>query len=157
MLLRLILLFTTIPIIELWLFLTLGKTIGIFETILIIIVTGVLGATLTKKQGMDTLSKFQRSFSGGNLPHEELTDGILILLAGAVLLTPGFLTDAVGFALLIPPLRAIVKTRVAAYLKEKVLNGKIKATVNGQPINPSSSSPNMRSTTGRVVDVEVLD
>ncbi|MFK5920777.1 MAG: FxsA family protein [Verrucomicrobiota bacterium] len=117
---RLLILFITVPVLELVLFMTLGKSIGIFPTFGIILLTGFLGAWLTRLQGMRALLSYQQALNEGRLPHEEIIDGLIILVAGAVLLTPGFLTDAVGFSLLIPGVRAVVKKHLGKYLKEKI-------------------------------------
>ena len=117
---RLLILFITIPVVELILFMKLGSRIGIGPTFGIILVTGILGAWLTKLQGMRTLARYQQAVGEGRLPHEEVIDGLMILVAGAVLLTPGFLTDAVGFLLLVPVVRAVVKKWLAQYLKGKI-------------------------------------
>lgn len=120
MFLRLLLLFIGIPVLELCIFLMLGNRIGIPTTLGIIVVTAVLGAYLTKSQGLKALHKYQSAISSGKLPHEEVMDGLMILIAGAVLLTPGFLTDAIGFSLLIPTVRDIVRALVKTKLKDRV-------------------------------------
>lgn len=117
---RLLILFITIPILELCLFLLLGSKIGIPTTLAIIVVTAILGAWLTKSQGLKALTRYQTALSQGRLPHEEVMDGLLILIAGAVLLTPGFLTDAIGFSLLVPSVRDLVKAVAKGYLSGKV-------------------------------------
>ena len=96
MFIRLLILFITVPLLELSIFLTLGTRIGIPATVAIVILTGFLGAWLTKNQGLKTLARYQNSIQSGKIPHQEILDGILILIAGAVLLTPGFLTDVIG-------------------------------------------------------------
>lgn len=117
---KLLLLFILVPVAELYLFLTLGRHIGIGPTLGIIVLTAILGAALTRSQGARTLAKFQQATAEGRLPHREALDGILILLAGAVLLTPGFLTDTVGFLLLVPPVRALIRGWLANYLKGRI-------------------------------------
>ncbi|MCL4104617.1 UNVERIFIED_CONTAM: hypothetical protein GTU68_004571 [Idotea baltica] len=99
---------------------TIGTKIGIAPTIAIIVVTGALGAWLTKLQGLKTLHNFQKATGEGRMPHEEIMDGLMILVAGAVLLTPGFLTDAIGFSLLVPPVRTVVRKFLGGYLKSRV-------------------------------------
>lgn len=105
----LLVLFVTIPVLELAVFLALGSRIGILPTLAIIVATAVLGAALTKSQGLKALAAYRRALAEGRLPHEAVLDGLMILVAGAVLLTPGFLTDAFGFALLVPVCRAAVR------------------------------------------------
>lgn len=117
---RLLLLFIGIPVLELCIFLMLGSRIGISTTLAIIVITAVIGAYLTKSQGLKALRKYQTALAEGRLPHEEVLDGVMILIAGAVLLTPGFLTDAVGFCLLVPACREIIKSMTKASLKDRV-------------------------------------
>lgn len=101
--------FLIVPIIELALLLTIGAQIGVWVTLVIIVSTAMLGASLTRREGLKTWWQFQDKLTTGAFPNEELLDGLLILVAGAVLLTPGFLTDAFGFILLIPSSRRMVK------------------------------------------------
>jgi len=120
MFIRLLILFITVPLLELSIFLTLGTKIGIPATIAIVILTGFLGAWLTKSQGLKVLSRYQTAIQSGRIPHQEITDGLLILIAGAVLLTPGFLTDVIGFSLLVPPIREKVRGLIGGYLKGRI-------------------------------------
>lgn len=120
MLLRLILLFTVVPAIELVLLLVVGQQIGIVPTVGLIATTGVLGAWLARRQGLDTLNRLQREIREGRMPGSTLVEGMMILIAGAVLLTPGFLTDALGFTLLIPASRAALGRLVVARLAPRV-------------------------------------
>lgn len=140
---RLLLLFIGIPVLELFIFLALGSRIGITPTLAIIVVTAILGAYLTKSQGLKALQKYQSALAEGRLPHEEVIDGVLILIAGAVLLTPGFLTDAIGFTLLIPPCRDFIKAITKAKLKDRV-------SVVGEAMGASTS----RRTDSRVINIE---
>ena len=117
---RLLILFIGIPLIELFLFVQIGRRIGLEPTIAIVILTGFLGAVLTKRQGLQVLAKYQKALAEGRMPHAEVIEGLMILVAGAVLLTPGFLTDAIGFALLVPPVRAVVRQFAGRYLKDRV-------------------------------------
>ena len=117
---RLLLLFIVVPAVELVLLIKIGGRIGLLPTLGLILVTGFLGAFLTKLQGVRALDNFRRAFAEGRLPREEVLDGVMILLAGAVLLTPGFLTDAAGFALLIPSIRRPIGRRLAGWIKANV-------------------------------------
>ncbi|MEM7385817.1 MAG: FxsA family protein [Verrucomicrobiota bacterium] len=148
MFLRLLLLFIVVPVLELILFLTLGKQIGIPLTILIILITAVLGAWLTKKEGLRALNRFQKAMGEGRLPHEEVLDGMMILVAGAVLLTPGFLTDTVGFLLLTPPVRDLLKKHFGQHLKTRI------HVMSGMPMDGVPGSPPPRQ---RVVEAEVVE
>ena len=146
---KLLLLFILVPLTELYLFMTLGAQLGFPNTIAIIIITAVIGAALAKSQGRLAMAKFQQATSEGRMPHKEALDGLMILLAGAVLLTPGFLTDAIGFLILIPPIRAIVRNSLARRLK-----GKIKVVTPGFPPETGEETrPPSKLDDGKVIDV----
>jgi UPF0716 protein FxsA len=98
-----------IPIAELWVILQVADGIGVLNTIALLILVSVAGAWLLKQQGLATWARLQRTLAAGQMPTREVTDGALILFGGALLLTPGFLSDCVGLVLLIPPTRALVK------------------------------------------------
>ena len=119
MFLRLLLLFTVVPLVELFLLVKLGTVIGIGATVLIVICTGVLGAWLARWQGLGVLRRLTEDMNEGRLPADALIDGLLILIAGAVLLTPGLITDALGFLLLVPQGRAVVRRTIAARLASR--------------------------------------
>ncbi|HWO97341.1 MAG TPA: FxsA family protein [Bacillus sp. (in: firmicutes)] len=113
-----------VPALEMWLLILTGKTFGAFLTFLLVILTGILGAYLAKKQGIAVLMKAREQLSYGQLPGEAILDGICILLGGAVLLTPGFITDVVGFFLLFPPTRKLVKPVIARWMQAFFKNGR---------------------------------
>ena len=103
----LLLLFILIPLLEIWLFILLGGFIGVYPTLLIILLTAVLGTFLVKTQGINVLKEIQNKFNELENPTEPIAHGAMILFAGALLLTPGFFTDTVGFLLLLPNVRKI--------------------------------------------------
>jgi UPF0716 protein FxsA len=105
MLLKFFLAFTLIPFFEIYLLIKIGYYIGAFNTILVVIVTGLLGAYLAKLQGIKTMTRVRESLNRGELPAEQMLDAVLIFVAGIVLLTPGFITDLAGIAILIPNTR----------------------------------------------------
>ena len=120
MFLRLLALFTIVPLVELGLLIQLGRWMGVVPTVLLVFGTGVLGAALARSQGLRTLRRFQEETGRGNLPTDAIFDGVLILIAGAVLLTPGILTDLLGFTLLVPASRAVVRRVVGERLRRRV-------------------------------------
>jgi len=101
----LLLLFILIPLLEIWLFILLGGFIGIYPTLFIILLTAILGTFLVKTQGVNVLKEIQSKFNELENPTEPIVHGAMILFAGALLLTPGFFTDTVGFLLLLPKVR----------------------------------------------------
>jgi len=121
MFIKLLALFLLIPIIELFVMFKIGKIIGPGITILIIIITAFIGAKLTKVQGTQAIRNGQAAIKSGKLPHKEVMDGVMIIIAGALLLTPGFLTDIVGFSLLLPGLRSNYRKLLLTYIKAKIL------------------------------------
>jgi UPF0716 protein FxsA len=111
--LRLFLLFTLVPLLELYLLIRIGGIVGVWPTVALVILTGALGAALTRIQGLRVLRRVQGQWSQGRVPTEELLDGLLILIAGAVLLTPGLITDGLGFFLLSPPGRRVIREAIS--------------------------------------------
>ena len=109
MLLKLFLAFTIIPIIEIYLLIEIGAMFGALTAVTLVILTGFLGAFLARMQGLQTLYRIQESLREGRMPSGELLDALLIVIAGLLLLTPGFLTDSAGFLLLIPATRNSIK------------------------------------------------
>ncbi|SEQ14559.1 UPF0716 protein FxsA [Ectothiorhodospira magna] len=97
-----LLLFFTIPLIEIFVLIKVGGIIGIWATVGLVILTAVIGAFLLKQQGIATLTRIQRSMDQGQLPAQALVEGLFLVIGGALLLTPGFFTDAIGFACLLP-------------------------------------------------------
>jgi len=120
MFLRLLLLFTVVPLLELFILVKLGNLVGVGPTIALVILTGVLGAWLARVQGLGVVRRLRSELAEGHLPAEAVIDGLLILVAGAVLLTPGLITDTVGFVLLVPPGRAAIRKIVAGAIARKV-------------------------------------
>ena len=119
MLFRLILLFTLVPLAELWLLITISRYTTIAGTIGIVLVTGFAGAALARYQGWQTWRRLQEELRGGRPPADALLDGLMIFTAGVLMITPGVLTDAVGFALLLPPVRRLLKLRLRRWLTTK--------------------------------------
>ena len=103
----LLLMFIVMPVLEMWLLITVGGQIGAMATIAMVLLTAVVGAKLLREQGLTTLWRGQRKLAEGQLPAQEIVEGIILAVSGALLLTPGFLTDAIGFAGLISPIRTI--------------------------------------------------
>ena len=130
MLWKLFLAFTIIPVSEIYILIAIGGQIGILPSIGLVILTGIVGASLARSQGLKALGRIRDSFQQGVVPGEELLNALLIAIAGIVLLTPGFLTDAAGLFLLIPATRTLcrewLKRRIElVYAQRNVGNGPI--------------------------------
>ena len=104
----LVLLFIVMPLAELYVIIQVGQSVGVLWTILLLLTVSIVGAFLVKVEGLRVLFKVREGLMRGELPSDELLSGLAVLLAGALVLTPGFITDAVGLFLLLPPTRAIV-------------------------------------------------
>ncbi|MFT4638829.1 MAG: UPF0716 protein FxsA [Verrucomicrobiales bacterium] len=146
---RLLLLFITVPFIELMLLFKVGAKVGFPVTLGIIIFTGIFGATLTRTQGLQAWLRFQQALGEGRLPHAEVLEGLMILVAGAVLLTPGFLTDIAGFLLLVPP----VRTAVGRWLGQR-LKGRVQILGTPPTARPEGGG---RGVQERVIEAKVID
>ena len=123
MFLRLFILFTFVPIIELAILIEIGSRVGTFHTIMLIITTGIVGALLAQSQGLAVIRKIQEELSFGRPPAGELVDGLFVLVGGLLLVTPGIITDIVGFVLLLPITRNIIKQWLIMKIKSNISRG----------------------------------
>ncbi len=130
MLLKLFLAFTIIPFLEIYLLIKIGSYIGAFNTLMIVILTGFLGALLARYQGLKTMLKVRENLACGEMPAEHLLDALLILLAGIVLLTPGFLTDLAGFTILIPTTRFHFKRWLRKKFDDLITQNRVNVTIS---------------------------
>ncbi len=125
MFIKLLILFTLVPIIELYVLIAASHQIGISATIAMIFLTGIAGAYLARTQGFNIITRIQSEMNQGRLPAEELMDGAVILAGGLLLLTPGFCTDLTGFILLTPVTRQFIKKGLKRWLDLKIQRGEI--------------------------------
>ena len=116
------LLFLVVPIFELYVIVQVAHAIGILDTIGLLILDSLVGGWLMKREGMGVLRRLQAKLAAGELPSTELVDGFLILFGGALMLAPGFVTDLLGMALLLPPVRAVVRRVLARRFKTVVVS-----------------------------------
>jgi len=117
---RLFLIFAVVPVIELALLIQIGSVIGTLNTIMLVVFTAMLGAYLVKMEGIGVVTRFQQNMLEGRFPAEEIFDGALILVAGALLVTPGITTDIVGFLLVVPASRIVIKRFLKKYIEYKM-------------------------------------
>ena len=125
MFIKLLILFTLVPIIELYVLIEAGHQIGIAATIGMIFLTGIAGAYLARSQGFNLINRIQNDLNEGRIPAEEMMDGAMILAGGLLLLTPGFCTDLFGFCLLTPATRQFFKVWLKRWLDFKIKRGEI--------------------------------
>lgn len=141
MLSRLLLLFILVPTLELILLIQIGRWIGTLPTVGLIALTGIVGAYLARQQGLKVLRQIQQELQNGRVPGEALLDGAMILVAGAVLMTPGVLTDAFGFTLLIPQSRRLIRRVAWHRIQRMIERGQIRVGGFG-PVNGGWKRPN---------------
>ena len=127
---KLLLLFTLVPAVELVLLLEVGRQIGTAATLLLILVTGVVGAVLARRQGVAALGHIRAELAAGRIPGPTIVDGIMILVAGALLITPGILTDIAGFLCLVPATRRAIRVRLSRAFSRAA--GRAMVTVDAQ-------------------------
>lgn len=123
MLLRLILMFTLLPLIDFAILLKIGDYIGFTYTIVIVIITGTLGAYFAKREGRDILNKIKFDISQRRMPADELLGGLCVIIGGAFLLSPGLITDALGLALVMPATRTYFVTKIKEKFKNMITGG----------------------------------
>lgn len=127
----LIALFIGLPIVELALLFEVHGIAGFLPTILLVFCTGMLGAVLVRRQGLAILSKIQQEMARGNVPTPQMIDGVMVLVAGAMLITPGIITDACGFLLLIPFVQTKIRFWLKRKLEEKIRRGFVQVNYRG--------------------------
>lgn len=135
----LFIMFVAVPIIEIGLFIEVGGAIGLWPTLGIVILTAFVGTAMMRQQGTAALARLQSSFGGADNPISALADGAMILVAGVLLLTPGFFTDAFGLLLLIPPARAFIRSKIGPMIAARMTvhsaqSGPTRAPSPGDPI-----------------------
>jgi len=157
---RLFLLFTLVPLAEIYLLVQLGGLMGVWPTIGLVAVTGFLGAALARREGRRALASYQEAMAKGQLPEEGIVSGLLILAGGVMLITPGVLTDVFGLAMMVPPVRRAMAKLVKARLQKRISAGQIQVMhigAGGFGGFAGSGFGGAEPPEGVVVDAEVVD
>jgi UPF0716 protein FxsA len=146
----LVLIFIVVPIAELYVIIKVGEAIGLVPTLVLLLADALLGSILLRYQGRAAWIRFNRALAEGRVPHKEVFDGVLVIMGGALLLTPGFLTDILGLILLIPPTRALVRAMSSRFVRRRLALGGAIAGF-GVPRRPprARSAPDGASGAGR--------
>jgi UPF0716 protein FxsA len=134
--LLLLVLFILVPIAELYVIIQVGQAIGVLPTLALLVADALLGSILLRQQGRAAWVRFNRALAEGRIPHREVFDGVLIIFGGALLLTPGFLTDVVGLVLLIPPTRAGIRAIAARMVRRRMARGQVTIWTTGRGRRP---------------------
>jgi len=145
------LIFLVIPVVEIYFLIQVGEQIGALWTVMLVVLTAVIGVRLLKQQGLSTLMKAQQKMQSGALPANEIIEGIALVIAGAFLLTPGFFTDFMGFLLLVPATRkifvALLAVKATHYFAQNVHSNR-----NINTPNPFEQQPSPQSKQGDVIE-----
>ncbi len=123
MFIRLFLLFTIVPLVELTLLIKIGNIFGVLHTIALVVITGVIGAYLARDQGLRVINELKASLATGRAPTDQIIEGALILISAVLLVTPGIITDTIGFLLVIPYTRKIMRDFLKEYFSAKIAQG----------------------------------
>ena len=146
----LLLLFIVVPIAELAVIIQVGQSIGLLPTVAILILDSVLGAVLMRSQGRRAWLRFNEALRAGRPPAREVLDGALVLFGGALLLTPGFITDILGITLLLPPSRAVIRRVLARRLLQRMTVSMMDAV----PPRRTAAAPGAADYEGTAVEVD---
>jgi len=152
------LLFIIIPLVELYFIIAVGEQIGAFWTVILVLLTAFIGVNLLRVQGMSTLMRAQQNMAQGQTPAMEMMEGIALAVAGILLITPGFITDSIGFLLLFPASRrAIIRYMMARSVMHSggFSGSSVEFRMPGQPQRPSASAEtSKKKKTGRTIEGE---
>jgi UPF0716 protein FxsA len=143
---RLAVLFVVVPVVELMLLIRMGQWLGFWPTVAFVVLTGWVGATLARVEGLRVLARFQQELAMGRIPGQAILDGAAVLMGGAFLLAPGVLTDLTGLALLFPPTRRIIQRWVRKRLEKGIMSGSIRV------MTMTPGAPPRRRSTGDELD-----
>lgn len=145
---RLALLFVVLPILELVILIRLGQLMGLWPTVALVLLTGFAGAALARLEGMRVLLQFQAEVAAGRLPTQAMLDGISVMVGGALLLTPGVLTDFAGLVLLFPPTRRALQRMVSRRLERGIAEGRVHVVSMGGGWGAPSGHPDFGAGSG---------
>ncbi len=130
--------FIGVPLLEVVVFIEVGGVLGVWPTIAATVATALAGSLLLRAQGLATLMRARAQMDQGQLPARELFEGLCLVLAGALLLVPGFVTDVLGLLLFVPPMRDLLRRFIAQRLAQSARHGRARVFVDGQEINPNA-------------------
>jgi UPF0716 protein FxsA len=148
--------FTVVPLVELYLLIGLGRQLGVLPTLGLVLVTGLLGAWLAKREGRSVVRSWREATAQGRLPADGILSGALVLVGGVLLVTPGVVTDVAGFLLLLPPTRRLIAARLRRVLERQMQAGTLRVTHSHWSGFPGIGSSGERRSQGEV-DAEFTD
>ena len=156
-LILLVALFIGLPLLEIAVFIEVGGAFGVWPTIAATVATALAGSVLLRAQGLAALTRARAQMDQGQLPAREMFEGVCLVLAGAMLLLPGFVTDFIGLLLFIPPLREVLRLLIARYLAAKAARGEARIFVDGVEVGGRGGRPGPQDSSGTVIDGDYED
>ena len=155
--------FIALAVLELYLLVSLGRALGFWPTLGILLAISLVGTVVSRSQGARVMARWSEALNGGTMPAEGVLDGVLVLVGGALLIAPGFITDVLGLSLLIPPSRAFWARHLRAWLERRVASGDVNVSMGGASVGgasmgglggrPRGGRPGARPVPG-VIDIE---
>jgi UPF0716 protein FxsA len=130
---KLFLLFTLLPLLDLWVLLRIGRAVGFWPALALVVATGLAGAWLARAEGFRVLRSWQSSLASGRMPEEGVLSGVLVLVGAALLVAPGVITDVIGLALLVPPTRRLAAAALRRRFLRSVETGRVRVVTYGAP------------------------
>jgi UPF0716 protein FxsA len=149
---RLFLLFTVVPLIELYLLIAIGRILGPIPTIGLVLLTGALGAWFARLEGARVIRSWQEALARQELPKDGVIDGFLIFIGGVMLITPGILTDIAGLSMVMPPSRRVIAGFVRAWFERQIASGHVQVYASGYNVG-RSRDPDVIEVEGEIVEV----
>jgi UPF0716 protein FxsA len=149
---RLFLLFTVVPLVELYLLIAIGRALGPGPTIALVLLTGAVGAWFARLEGARVVRRWQEAMARQQLPKDGVIDGFLIFIGGVMLITPGILTDIAGLSMVMPPTRRVIARAVRRWFEGQIATGRVQVYTQGYNGGPPRS-PSVIDVEGEVVDV----
>jgi UPF0716 protein FxsA len=152
---RLLALFVIVPAFELYLLIQIGEVIGFSRTLLLILITGMLGSYMARNQGLKVWNSFQTALASGQLPGTQILDGVIILVSGAFLITPGVITDFVGLLGLLPLTRSLIRKFVLARIKVSQIHASASFSTGATHVRTGHTAPNRTTATDSSADTNI--
>ncbi|MCF2949238.1 FxsA family protein [Paraglaciecola aquimarina] len=154
---KLFILFAVLPIIEIAILINVGEQIGGWYTVAIVVLTAFFGARLVRQEGLSTLTQAQQKMQSGQMPGQEMAEGLLLVIAGVLLVTPGFVTDGVGFLLSLPMTRPLIAKGLMKHMSVNMVNTSYQADFTHQTSNQYDFQQKEEQESGEIIEGEFVD
>lgn len=154
---KLFILFAVLPIVEIAILINVGEQIGGWYTVAIVILTAFFGARLVRQEGLSTLTQAQQKMQTGQMPGQEMAEGLLLVIAGVLLVTPGFVTDGIGFLLSLPVTRPLIAKGLMKHMSVNMVNSSFQGDFNQQTQSSNNFQQKKEEQSGEIIEGEFID